>query len=278
MPTLAQYILETRRLLHDGNAQYWTDTELTDYINDARNRVVCDTGCNRNLQTVYLSGGLEKYSYGSVTGGLVTAGGSGYTGASTVSFTGGGGSGATGTLTVTNGVVTMIAVTNGGSGYTSVPTISFGGPGSGAAATASIISPSTLDILNLSVLWSTQRIVLDYRAFTDFNARMRVWNQILSRPAVFSVYGQSAFYLGPIPDQYYTAELDSILLPANLVNTTDADILNYPWTSPVAFYAAYKAKIKEQSYNESANFLDQYKFKVLEALRSTYTRRLPNSY
>src|SRR6185437_7800843 len=51
-----------------------------------------------------------------VTSATVTAGGSGYTTAPTVIFTGGDGSGATATATVSGG-----AVTAGGSGYTSPP-------------------------------------------------------------------------------------------------------------------------------------------------------------
>lgn len=69
----------------------------------------------------------------------VTAGGSGYTSAPTVSISGGGGSGATAVATVSSGVVTSVTVTAGGSGYTSSPTITFsGGGGSGANATASL--------------------------------------------------------------------------------------------------------------------------------------------
>ena len=69
----------------------------------------------------------------------VSAAGSGYTSAPTVTFTGGGGSGATATATVSGGNVTAISVTAGGSGYTSAPTIGFtGGGGSGATATASM--------------------------------------------------------------------------------------------------------------------------------------------
>jgi hypothetical protein len=47
--TLSGYITETRRLLHDVNANFWTNAELTDYINDGRNHLVQDTGCNRIL-------------------------------------------------------------------------------------------------------------------------------------------------------------------------------------------------------------------------------------
>lgn len=72
---------------------------------------------------------------------FVYAGGSGYTSAPTVAFSGGGGNGAAATAVVTNGRVTGLTITAGGTGYTSVPTIAFtGGGGTGAAATAVLTS------------------------------------------------------------------------------------------------------------------------------------------
>jgi len=69
--------------------------------------------------TATISGGV-------VTAVTITAGGSGYTSAPTISFSGGGGgSGATATATITGGVVTAVTITAGGSGYTSAPTIIF---------------------------------------------------------------------------------------------------------------------------------------------------------
>lgn len=70
----------------------------------------------------------------------VTNGGSGYTAAPTVSFTGGGGgTGATGVAVVEGGKVVGVNITDAGSGYTSVPTVTFtGGVGTGAAATAEV--------------------------------------------------------------------------------------------------------------------------------------------
>jgi len=77
---------------------------------------------------------LQPTSVSTVT---ISAGGSGYTSAPTVVFTGGGGSGASATAVVTNTAVTSISMTSGGSGYTSTPTVSFtGGGGTGAAASA----------------------------------------------------------------------------------------------------------------------------------------------
>lgn len=69
----------------------------------------------------------------------VSNGGTGYTSAPSVTFTGGGGTGAAGTAVIQGGAVVSITITNQGSGYTTAPTIGFtGGAGSGAVATATL--------------------------------------------------------------------------------------------------------------------------------------------
>ena len=76
---------------------------------------------------------------------VLVSGGSGYTGAPTVSFTGGGGAGATATAAIALGVVTSVTVASakGGGNYTSIPNITFsGGGGTGANFTAILDSPS----------------------------------------------------------------------------------------------------------------------------------------
>ena len=87
-----------------------------------------------------------KFQIGGGAGVLLLAGGSDYTSAPTVVFTGGGGTGASATAEVQHGSVTSMTMTSGGSGYTSTPTISFtGGNGTGAAATASFCVPLKCD-------------------------------------------------------------------------------------------------------------------------------------
>jgi hypothetical protein len=65
---LSTYILQVRRLLHDLNVQYWTDSELTDYINEGRNRVCKDTRCLRVQipSLVTLTQGTEQYSLSTI--------------------------------------------------------------------------------------------------------------------------------------------------------------------------------------------------------------------
>ena len=81
----------------------------------------------------------SNFDSNSVASATVTAGGSGYTSAPTVTFAAApaGGITATGTATITGDAVSAITITNPGNGYTSAPAITFsGGGGSGAAATA----------------------------------------------------------------------------------------------------------------------------------------------
>jgi hypothetical protein len=80
---------------------------------------------------------LQMPTSTNVVGTFVTAVGTGYTTAPTVTFSGGGGTGATGTAIVDGGAVVGILITNAGTGYTTAPTITFtGGGGTGATATA----------------------------------------------------------------------------------------------------------------------------------------------
>ena len=89
----------------------------------------------------------------SVTNIAVTANGSGYTSVPTVTFTGGGGSGATATASVAT-IVSSLTVTAGGSGYTSAPTVTFsGGGGSGASGTA-VLTGSIVTAITLTSLGS----------------------------------------------------------------------------------------------------------------------------
>jgi hypothetical protein len=210
--TLASYLSEVRRLLHDANANYWSDAELTDYINDGRSRTVVDTGCNRILQSISVSQGQEVLNYATFPQGLNTA-----------------------------------------------------------------------DVLNVTLLWGNARIVLGQMTFSEFNVKFRTYINLQSRPVSFARYGQSSLYIGPIPDQTYQVELDTICVPVALSTavpgTSDQETaLVYPYTTPVAFYASYKAKYKEQSFVEAQTYHDEYIKKCKEALVQTMTRSIPSLY
>jgi hypothetical protein len=207
MATLSGYITEVRRLLHDANGNFYSDSELTDYINSARERVVRDTGCLRTLQSFTLTTNQESYSYASLPDGS-----------------------------------------------------------------------NTLDVININVYWGNSRTPLRYLPWTDFNAQLRYWQNYIGLPIAFSIYGQNTIYFGPVPDQNYVCEFDTVILPNALQSDSTVEQLQDPYTVPVAYYAAHKAKFKEQSFGESEIFKQQYENQVRNVLSTVFTRRLPTPY
>ena len=131
----------------------------------------------------------------------------------------------------------------------------------------------------MNIFWGNTRYPLLYKPWTQFNAELRYWQNYVGQPVCFSVYGQQQIYLSPIPDQIYTLEVDTVLLTTALTNLSDVDTqLNDPYTRPVAYYACYKAKFKEQSYGEAEIYKQQYDKQVNAVLNSVFTRRIPDPY
>ena len=83
-----------------------------------------------------------------------------------------------------------------------------------------------------------------------------------------------------MPDQAYVVEIDSTILPTSLTlqSPNVVDQITDPYTTPVPFYAAYKAKYKEQSYGEAEIYKQEYLKQVNAVLNSTFTRRIPDPY
>jgi hypothetical protein len=138
----------------------------------------------------------------------------------------------------------------------------------------------TLDVLNVTLYWGNSRIPLRYLPWSNFNAQLRYWQNYVGRPICFSTYGQGQLYIAPVPDQSYAIEVDTVILPSALsINTPNVvDVIVDPYTTPVAFYAAYKAKYKEQSYGEAEIYKQEYAKQVQAVLNSVYTRRIPDPY
>ena len=277
MATLSSYLTEVQRLLHDANAVFWSTSELTDYINEARERVVRDTGCLRTLQitntplsstgvvAIPWSNGLTVttgqfifsniFIYQVITGGVLNSDAAPYpTGSATfppsTPFTNG-----TATLQYSSNceIISLAALPNG---------------------------IQTLDVLNVTLYWGNSRIPLRYLPWSNFNAQLRYWQNYVGRPICFSTYGQGQLYIAPVPDQSYSIEVDTVILPTalSLNSPSTVDSIVDPYSTPVAFYAAYKAKYKEQSYGEAEIYKQEYAKHVQAVLNSTYTRRIPDPY
>jgi len=273
--TIATYEAQVADLLHDPNNLVWSTTQLDLYINEARRQLVMDTGCLRSLQTVYLTQNVEAYTFGAVTGATITAGGSGYT-TPTVSFSGGGGTGVAATLGLTSGAVTSISFSNYGSGYTSAPaaTVNPVGGGSGASITVGALNVNTFDVLDVHIIYGNLRYATKWYPWSIFSRLFRQYTTVQRRPVAWATYGLTQIYVGPLPDQTYQAEVDTIILPTDLSGST-TDTIPAVVQDPIKFYAAYLAKNNAQQYGEAAGFLGQYSKRLLEVAQP-YTRRMGN--
>lgn len=286
MPALNDYLYQVENLLHDSNNVFWSQSQLTNYINEARERLVRDTGCLRTIQNTqtpiassnpYLGTNTNTTPASTWTANTaVTAGQYVFSNIYIYQYQTSGTSGSTApayptganifppTTPFADGTATLQYVQN-------AEIIPF------AALPDGI---QTIDILGINLYWGNSRIPMRYLPWSDFTAQLRYWQNYVGRPICFSVYGQQQFYIAPVPDQSYYIELDTVILPSPLVLTapTVTDSIIDPYSTAVQYYAAYKAKFYEQSYGEAEIFKQEYNKHVLNILNSTYTRRIPNPY
>src|SRR5205085_1225202 len=128
--------LADNTILTDAGAAYLFDGSTLALLQTLRKPKFGLSNAATGASDGSLSGPVNLGSFVSAV--TITSGGSGYTSAPTVTFTGATGSGATATTTVSLSVI-GVQITNGGSGYTTLPTVSFtGGGGTGAVATATV--------------------------------------------------------------------------------------------------------------------------------------------
>jgi hypothetical protein len=276
---LSTYEAQVADLLHDPGNNSWSVAQLDNYINEARRKLVMDTGCLRQLQQTYLTPVQEQYTFGQVTGAIIGAAGTRYT-APTVAFAGGGGTGVAATLGVSAGAVNTITFTNFGSGYTSAPTATImDGTGTGAVITPGVLSYNTYDVIGVSVLWGTQRYPLDWMPFSKLSAWLRQWlaSTYTRQPAAWSAYGNTSVFIGPPPDQSYPTEFDTVVLPTALADYVTNDPIPIVAQDPIKFYAAGLAKFNNQSFGEAEKWFEFYRLKMLE-VSAAYTRRIPSNF
>ena len=194
-------------------------------------------GITWNLQTSYFTTTTGQQTYGTGTawtGGLaalaITAGGSAYTSAPTVSLTGGGGSGAQATAVVSGGAIIGLNITDTGQGYTTAPAVSFsGGGGTGAAATAAI-GGSYWKTMGLDVQGANQKWRNAYQATfeqrNDYPPEALVWPY----PVLYEIRGGTADATGAdgtalsfttVPQGVFNCRHYWFPAPQRLVNPTD---------------------------------------------------------
>ena len=140
------------------------------------------------------------------------------------------------------------------------------------------VAGQVVDILGISLYWGNTRFKMNYMSFSEFDANVRAWQLYQSRPVIFTRMGGTQVYVGPIPDQNYVTDWDVAITPPPMVLTTDTEVIPNPWTDCVQYWAAFRAKFKEQQMGEADIFEKRYSREGLRAARAFMTRVLPNPY
>lgn len=139
-----------------------------------------------------------------------------------------------------------------------------------------ITNRRVIDVLDVLLQYSSNtQYQLFYKEFSEI-ARLPIWQyQTTGTPTHYTVYNRSVIIL-QWPSQAYNSSLfDCVLEPVDLVNTTDVDAdVYHPYSEMVAYYAAYLAKIKDQRRNDAEYFFNDYQRRKMQAIGSSFTRRL----
>jgi hypothetical protein len=259
---LSDYLQQVQRLVGDVDQALFNIEDLRIYVNLARQQVAAEGQCIRWLTPP--ANGLAAVTPVAV--------GSGYTTASaTVSPPDVPGVTALVTPNIVGGAITSYTLTNPGSGYMYLPTVTVSGDGTGATAAATLLytsrllpevetynytdvpvaqllpgAASILTVLDVAVIWQNVRYAGNELSFSQYQAMVRSYTNpnFLYTSFWFAKFGQGtngSFYAYPVPDQIYPLELDTLLLPAPLVDDSSVELIPDPWTHAIPFYAAFLA-------------------------------------
>lgn len=181
---LADYLIDTRRLLHDAQKFYFSDADLTADINYGIHQRDLWSGGSRSYQpNILLTQGLDKYSLSTL-----------------------------------------------------FPTL------------------RVLDVVTIWLIYGATRVQLDNRPFSDVTNMFRPWTTYQGIPGAWTRYGADQVFIATAGATGYLTDWDLVTLSTTLVNPSDLDPLSFPYTEPVPYFAAYKAKINQRRFDEAEVF------------------------
>jgi len=279
VPDLFSYRQQVSRLIGDVKNETFNPFDLDIYINLARSQVAAEGQCVRRLLPI--SNGIAAVTAVTVginyTNAIVSVGPPDLPGTQAVV-----------TANIVGNAISSYNVVTAGSGYMFPPHITVSGNGTGATASSTLLYTSRalleqeiypfsavpitalfagvsriLAVLSVAIIWQNIRYVGNRLSFSKYQALVRSYTagNFLYTPFWFSQYGQGddgSFYIYPLPDQTYPMEWDCLCLPLDLVpDGSVSEVVPYPWTDAVPFYAAWLALLASGD-PVRMNFADKY--------------------
>lgn len=120
---------------------------------------------------------------------------------------------------------------------------------------------SILSVQSIAVSWGSLKPILTQWDWGDLQARIRAYPIISGQPAMWAQFGQGksgSVYIEPVPTSAANMDWDCVCLPVDLVDDTTAELIPYPWTDCVPYYAAYLAFMTARRPEEAKNMFAIY--------------------
>ena len=100
-------------------------------------------------------------------------------------------------------------------------------------------------------------------------------------PQVWAQFAQGvlgSFYLFPIPNAIYALKLDASCNPSDLSLDSDAEVIPYPWTDAIPYFAAYLSYMYVQNVEKASQMLGLYREFVDRAGKISTPTVVPYQY
>jgi hypothetical protein len=167
-------------------------------------------------------------------------------------------------------LVTGINLTAAQELYPIVGTVNTGNPPN--------LGVQVVEVISVTIYWGNLRVKCQNRAFTEQDAKLRIFQNYQTRPGSLAIMGGNNVYLNPVPDQAYVSDWDVVIVPLGLTSSASVEVIPLVFQPLVPFFAAHLAKYSEQSMQESDIFYKKYMVERIAASFAFLSSRFRDAY
>lgn len=104
------------------------------------------------------------------------------------------------------------------------------------------------------------------------------WSQQGVGATGLALNGVGSFVVNPTPTTNIVIQADCVCIPANLTTDSDPEVIPYPWTEAVPFYAAMYAYLSSQRTQDATTMFARYSEFVKRGVDMTAPPVLPDNF
>lgn len=121
--------------------------------------------------------------------------------------------------------------------------------------------------------------------WTDFQARFRIYGRTfygtISEPGWWSQYNEGpigSIFLAPIPGQRQPMEVDLTCIPENLLTDKDPEVIPYPWSDAVSYWASVLCLMQQQRTQDATAMAQAFNAEMPFAAAVVCPQMIQNPY